>query len=139
MRRRSSGSVAEEEGDNPVSNADVTATSEGAGGCSKSDNSSSKKGAQGLQTRTRQSNPLNTSHELDRRKSIEKRPSTARSRRPSSTNWKPAESRNGQLERSRSTEPPIISVSAEGAIAADKMPTARQNAQRSRQIGRAHV
>ena len=86
-----------------------------------------------LQTTARLVNPHNTSHELDRRKSTDQRPSSsARSRHPSSSNWKPADSRNGQLDKNRSSEPPIISVPSNEAIATDKMPDGRQNARRSK-------
>ena len=127
MRRRSSGSAAEEEGDDSATNEDLISTFEGAGGDSTSTN------PKNLQT-TRSSIAQHTSiNELDRRKSTDKRPSTARSRRPSNTNWKPSESeplsRNGQIEKDRSTG---ITVPSEEAIAADKMPESRQNVRRSR-------
>ena len=132
MRRRSSGSAAEEEGDDSASNADVTSSFEGAGGRCRNDESSSNKDSKNLQTTSRQSNTSHTSHELDRRKSIDKRPSTARSRRPSNTNWKPTDSRNVQLDKNRPAEPAVISVPSKEAIAAEKMPESRQNARRSR-------
>ena len=123
MRRRSSGSAAEEEGDDSLgSNEDVNSIFEGAGGRSKFDDSTSSKDSKSLQTTTRQSISSHTSHELDRRKSTDRRPLTAsaRSRRPSNTNWN-SESlkRNGQLEKNRSTES-VISVPSKEAIAADK-------------------
>jgi len=132
MRRRSSGSAAEEEGDDSASNADITSTFEGAGGRSKSEESISTKDSNVLQTKSRQSISDHSSHELDRRKSIDTRPSTARSRLPNSTNWKPTESRNGQIEKHRSAQPAVISVPSKGPIEADKMPDSRQNARRSR-------
>jgi hypothetical protein len=138
MRRRSSGSAAEEEGDDSPSNADVTPAFDGAGGRSKNDEAvpapptAKERESRNLQTTARQTLPHHTSNELDRRKSTDQRPSSARSRHPSSTNWKPADSRNGQLEKNRSGDPPLISVPSDGAIAADKMPDGRQNARRSR-------
>jgi glycosylphosphatidylinositol deacylase len=130
MRRRSSGSAAEEEGDDSATNEDLNSTFEGAGGHSK--DSTSVNDSKNLRTTTRQPIAPGTS-ELDRRKSTDKRPSTARSRRPSNTNWKPSESesltRNGQIEKIRST---VIAVPSKEAIAADKMPEPRQNVRRSR-------
>ena len=122
MRRRSSGSAAEEEGDDSVSsNEPVNSTFDGAGGRSKSDDSTSNIDSKTIQTTTRPAISQRTSHELDRRKSTDKRPSTARSRRPSNTNWS-AESlkRNGQIEKNRSTESTVIAVPSKEAIAADK-------------------
>lgn len=130
MRRRSSGSAAEEEGDDSLSNADVPPNFEGAGGRSKSDESTSNKDP-GYAQRASQQPIARTSHELDRRKSTDQRPSTARSR-VASTNWKPSESRNGQLDKGRPAEPSVIIVPSKGAIATDKMPESRQNARRAR-------
>lgn len=128
MRRRSSGSAAEEEGDDSASNADLTSSFEGAGGHSRSEESPSKKEPQ---TTSRQTNLQHTSYELDRRKSTDQRPSTARSRVPS-TNWKTAEARNGRMDKNRSIEPPVISLPSKEAIEVDRMPDARQNGRRSR-------
>jgi glycosylphosphatidylinositol deacylase len=130
MRRRSSESAAEEEGVDSESNADVVATSNEAGGSSNSDEATSNTDSRNLQTRPSKTQP--SSHELDRRKSTDKRASAARSRRPSNTNWKLTESRNGHLEKNRPADLEIISVPSKEAIAADKMPDSRQNARRSR-------
>lgn len=131
MRRRSSGSPAEEEGDDSATNEDsINSSSERPGGCIR--DSTSVNDSKPLRTTTRPPIAQNTS-ELDRRKSTDKRLSTARSRRPSNTNWKPSESevvaRNGQIEKSRST---IITVPSKEAIAGDKMPESRQNVRRPR-------
>jgi hypothetical protein len=129
MRRRSSGSAAEEEGDDSLTNEDLNSSLDGAGGRSKSDDSSTPSN----QTTTRPSIAQRTpTNELDRRKSTDKRPSTARSRRPSNTNWNTSESltRNGQIEKSRS--PAVITVPSKEAIATEKMPESRQNVRRSR-------
>src|SRR3954471_20086969 len=128
MRRRPSGSAAEEEGDDSASNADITSSFEGAGVRSKSEDSPSNRDPQ---TTSRQSNPHRTSYELDRRKSTDQRPSTARSRVPS-TNWKTAELRNGQMDKNRSTEPTVISVPPKEAIEVARMPESRQSPRRSR-------
>jgi len=138
MRRRSSGSAAEEEGDDSPSNAVLTPAFGGAGGRSKNDEAVSaspttkERESRNFQTTAHQALHQHTSNELDRRKSTEQRPSSARSRHPSSNNWKPADLRNDQLEKIRSGEPPLTSVASGGAIAADKMPDGRQNARRSR-------
>jgi GPI inositol-deacylase len=133
MRRRSSGSAEEEEGDDPPSNAAVISPFDGAGGEAVPVSAfKTERESRNLQTTTRQAIPHNTSHELDRRKSTEQRPSSARSRHLSSSNWKPPDSRNGQLDKNRSSEPPIISVPSDEAIAINKMPDGQQNARRSR-------
>ena len=100
-------------------------------GGSSNDEATAKTDSRNLQTTARPSNPQ-TAHELDRRKSTDRRTSTARSRRPSNTNWKLSDSRNGHLEKSRPVDLDIISVPSKEAIAADKMPDSRQNARRSR-------
>lgn len=132
MRRRSSGSAAEEEGVDSESNADVIASSEEAGGSSNSKEAQSNTDSRNLQTTGRLSKNQPSSHELDRRKSIDKRTSTARSRRPSNTNWKLTGSRNGLLEKNRPADLDIISVPPKEAIEIDKMPDSRQNARRPR-------
>lgn len=129
MRRRSSGSAAEEEGEESASNV------EGSEGATRgptqdlSDLVDLRIQSTARSSDTQHSNPP---RELDRRKSTDKRPSTARSRRPSNTNWKPSESRNGALDKNRSTETPVIIVPSKEAIAADKMTDSRQNARRPR-------
>lgn len=132
MRRRSSGSAAEEEGDDSASNADLILTSEGAGARSKSEDTTSTRDSTSSQATSRQSNSHNSSHELDRRKSTDQRPSTARSRIQSSTNWKTAGSRNGQIEKDRSVESAMITVPSKEAIAVNRMPEPRQNVRRPR-------
>jgi GPI inositol-deacylase len=134
MRRRPSGSAAEDEGvdSDSNSNAAVISSSKEAGGSSNTGEATPSTASRSLQTTARPSNTQPTSHELDRRKSTDKRASTARSRRPSNTNWKLTESRNGLLEKNRPANLEIISVPSKEAIAADKMPDSRQNARRSR-------
>lgn len=134
MRRRSTGSAEEDEGDDSRSNAGLLiSTVEGAGGSSsKLLNSPSVKELKNLQTTARQSPTQNLDFELDRRKSTDKRPSTARSRRPSNTNWKPSETRNGNLDKQRPTEPAVISLSSKEALATDKMADSGPVTRRSR-------
>lgn len=138
MRRRSFGSAAEEEGEDLPSNAEITSTS-GAGGRSIVEDHptppSRKDIAATLQTTARQSNPHNSAHELDRRKSTDQRPSTARSRLPSTTNWRTTELRDGQIEKKRPVDSAIMNVPSKGAIVVAKMPESRsrsQNARRSK-------
>ena len=122
MRRRSSESAEEEEGDDPVSSDEQgKSTLDGAGGCSKADDSTSNTTSKTIQITTRPAIPQHASHELDRRKSTDRRPSTARSRRPSNTNWS-SESlrRNGQIDKNRTAESIVIAVPSKEAIAADK-------------------
>ena len=131
MRRWSSDLGAEDEGDDSAANEDVNSVLDGAGGRPKVTTSVSdldlKKGRA-----TRTSTAQHTS-ELDRRKSTDKRPSSARSRRPSNTNWKPSEHdslvRHGQIEKNQST---VITAPSKEAVAAHTMPEARQTLRRSR-------
>ena len=136
MRRRSSGSAEEEEGDaHSPSNAAGSSPFDGAAGgeAVSTFKTERERESRKLQsTSSHQVIPHNTSHELDRRKSTDQRPSSARSRHPSSSNWKPVDLRNGQLDKSRPSEPPIISVPLNEAIAADRMSEGRQNARRSK-------
>lgn len=123
MRTRSSGSGPEEEGDDSASN-EENLSLDGAGVRSKVEDSKSI--SRKLQTSVKNTGARHSFHELDRRKSTDQRPSSARSRRPS-TNWKPAESRNGHLEKNRSADSVLISVPSKEAITADKMSEPRQN------------
>ncbi|KAG9238871.1 GPI inositol-deacylase-like protein [Amylocarpus encephaloides] len=138
MRRRSTGSAAEEEGDDSAapplpspSHADLISPSEEAGGSSKVDHSNSARDSRNPRSTARQFITQNV-HELDRRKSIDHRPSAAKNRRPSNTDWKPAELRNGQLGQDRSAGTALLSASPGGPIAAGRMSDARQNARRSK-------
>ncbi|KAL3418353.1 hypothetical protein PVAG01_10069 [Phlyctema vagabunda] len=131
MRRRSSGSAAEEEGEEPPAKAELTSLVHGAGDGSTSDSSASKRPANEQPASARQDQALHASRELDRRKSTEKRPSIARSRRPSNTNWKSADARNGQLDK-LSTDTTPIGVPSTASIQAQKMPEAHVLARRSR-------
>lgn len=125
MRRRSSGSAAEQEGDDSPA---ITELIQGPAFTARILNGDSLK----FQSTSRQTSPQHSQSELDRRKSSDQRPPTARSRRPSNTNWKPTESRNGQIDKGRPTESTVISVSSKGAIEADKMADSRQVSRRSR-------
>lgn len=138
MRRRSTGSAAEEEGDDSTKLVNSNATDlilplEAAGGNNSNLDSDtlSNRESRNPRSTARQARTQNI-HELDRRKSIDHRPSTARSRRPSNTNWKPSELRNGQLDKNRTTEASPITVAAGGDIAPNKMPDARETSRRSR-------
>jgi len=134
MRMRSTGSAEEDEGDDPRTNADVAIpTDERAGGSStKLLNSPSIKELRNLPTTARQSLIQSPSFELDRRKSTDKRPSAARIRRPSNTNWKPSEQRNANLDKQRSAEPSVIGVPSKEALAVDKMADSRPVTRRAR-------
>ena len=130
MRRRSSGSAAEEEGDDCASNADTTSTSEVQGGRCKSEENTDPYSSS--QATPRHSNTPENSHELDRRKSTDQRPSTARSRLLSSTNWKSIESRNGQMDKKQSAELNVIGEPLKEPITMSKMTDSRPNTRRSR-------
>ncbi|PQE14183.1 GPI inositol-deacylase protein [Rutstroemia sp. NJR-2017a BVV2] len=130
MLRRSSGSAAEEEGDDSSSSIDVITEGQGFTARSKSEVSISNRDTQSFQTTSRHSTSQHTSHELDRRKSSDTRPSAARSRRPSNTNWKPVESRNGHIDKARLSESAVISVASKGGIAAGKMSPSQPSARR---------
>src|ERR1700722_11944952 len=97
MRRRSSESSTEDVDDNSApqaANANLTSFPDGARGKFKSNDSA--KWQTTLKTATYNKHII---QELDRRKSTDKRPATARRRRPSNTNWEPREARNGSVER----------------------------------------
>ncbi|KAI9054996.1 hypothetical protein LZ554_002139 [Drepanopeziza brunnea f. sp. 'monogermtubi'] len=128
MRRRSSGSAAEDEGEGDhYHHADLTLSktvNERAEGLSHPEDLQDAD-LQSTTVRRLDTKIKHTLPELDRRKSTDKRNSTTRSRRPSSTNWKPAHLRNAAVDQDRSTENPVL-------ISSDKMPESRQNARRSR-------
>jgi GPI inositol-deacylase len=132
MRRRSSGSSAEDVEDDsapPAVAVDTTLVSfpDSVRGKLKSKSDEFAKLQQ-------QSTPAakDTTQELDRRKSTEKRSVTARSRRPSNTNWKPVEARNGSLEPNTVLQSTVITVPPVEGTAVDKMPDSRLHARRSR-------
>lgn len=62
----------------------------------------------------------NAPQEIDRRKSIEKGPSTARSRLANNENWKLVDPRNGNAEKTHSTEPAVLTVTSKEAAVAGK-------------------
>src|SRR3982074_2757381 len=126
MRTRSSGSAAEEEGagSGPGSG---SGSSSDAGGDLSPDGRPSEATAtsnlslnlsSNLSSKTRHLAahlpiPQGASQEVDRRRSIERRPAAARSRASNnSEGWKPAESRHGPLEKTRSEEPAVITVTS---------------------------
>lgn len=110
MRRRSSGSSADSEGDEPAIS-EVTQGRDSTGANTIADHA---KPSHALSTQTKP-------QELDRRKSIDRKPLTARSRRPSNTNWKPAESRNAPIEKDLSLQPTAITDSTMKDNASEKM------------------
>jgi len=112
MRRRSSGgSAAEEEGQDPV----LTSNASGEQGVNTDETPKDPSG-------TQQSDIQHKIHELDRRKS-----SIPRSRRPSNTNWKPADSRDGSLDKkSAQSNLSVITMSSKEAHITDKMPESRR-------------
>jgi GPI inositol-deacylase len=133
MRRQSSGSSAEDVEDDPVPptatvDANLASSPDWVGGKLKSKFDEFAK----LQLPSTPVGKNDITQELDRRKSIEKRHATARSRRPSNTNWKPAEARNGSLETEKTLQPTVISVPPVEATAGEKMPESRLHTRRSR-------
>jgi glycosylphosphatidylinositol deacylase len=113
MRRRSTGSAAESDGDGPASIADPTPLVDGIGGTETpfTDNANP---TQSLSTQ-------HASRELDRRESIE---ASDKSRRPSHSNWKPAEARNGSLEKDGALRSPLINAASKDTP--DKMSETRR-------------
>jgi glycosylphosphatidylinositol deacylase len=152
MRTRSSGSAAEEEGagsgsssppdaagralslpreGRPSSSSSSTSTSSGE--ATATANASLNTSAKIRQPTVLLPIPQSASQEVERRKSIERRPSGARSRTANNgENWKPTESRHGNLEKPRSAAPAVITVTAKEAAAAGKMSDTRQSLRRSR-------
>ncbi len=131
MRRRPSGSGAEEEGedDSAAPPVDFLDIAHGPGAISKSSKSDDKTQSQ---TSARLDAKQHTVEELDRRKSIDVRPATARSRHSNNTNWKLAASRNGTIDKDRTVQSTVITVPPEEATDPDKMPDSRPHVRRSR-------
>ena len=132
MRRRSSGSSAEDVEDDPAPPAVAVDTNlasfpDWVGGKLKSKSDEFAK----LQQPSKPDAKKDTTQEFDRRKSIEKRSATARSRRPSNTNWKPADARNGSLA-DKGLQSTVITVPSAEGTAVDKMPDSRLHTRRSR-------
>ncbi|KAH8597242.1 GPI inositol-deacylase-like protein [Bisporella sp. PMI_857] len=132
MRRRSTGSAAEEEGDDSIVNVDTYPSSRPVTGGRYAVEENIDPAAPIFHTKARHTNTPKVSLDLDSRRSIDHRPSTARSRISTSTSWRPIESRNGQMDKNPSAEPTLIDLSPKEAITADKMADARQNSRRSR-------
>lgn len=97
-------------------------------------NSSSHASSKSRQLPTHLPIPPNASQDVERRTSIERRPSATRSRasNSSSDNWKLTGSRHGQVEKTRFGESAVITVTAKEAAAAGKMSDTRQSARRHR-------
>jgi glycosylphosphatidylinositol deacylase len=133
MRRRSTGSATEEEGDTPTTKSHAEITSGGPGGRGAEATSTTKDLSDTLQITSRQAISQNSAHELDRRKSTDQRPSTARSRLPSTSNWKIIESRDGQIDKKKLMESALTSVPSKEAIPANnKMSQSRSRSQNNR-------
>jgi GPI inositol-deacylase len=133
MRRRSSGSSAEDVEDDSAPptigvDSDLASFPDWVGGKLKSKSDEFAK----LQQPSTPAAKKDTTQQLDRRKSTEKRPVTARSRRPSNTNWKPAEARNGSLETDKGLQSTVITVPPVEGTMVDKMPDSRLHTRRSR-------
>jgi glycosylphosphatidylinositol deacylase len=133
MRRRSSGSSAEDVEDDPAPpvvavDSKLATFPDWAGGKLKSKSDEFAK----LQQPSKPDAKKDITQEFDRRKSTEKRSATPRSRRPSNTNWKPAEARNGSLETDKGLQSTVITVPPVDGKAVDKMPDSRLHIRRSR-------
>jgi GPI inositol-deacylase len=126
MQRLSSGSAAEEVGDDSLhSFGDSASFPDGAGGKIRP-----KLGdTTNAQKISRPDTYKYAVPELDRRKSIDQTAVAARSRRQSSTNWKPADSRNDSLEKDGALQSIVISV---GSTPIEKMPDSRLHTRRSK-------
>jgi glycosylphosphatidylinositol deacylase len=133
MRRRSSGSSAEDANDDPASptvavDANLASFPDWVGGKLKSKSDEFAK----LQHQSTPPAKKDTTQELDRRKSTEKRSVTGRSRGQSNTNWKPAEARNGSIEKNKDLQPTVITVPPVEGTAVNKMSDSRLHTRRSR-------
>src|SRR5450755_2062764 len=131
MRSRSSESSAEDvevDSPSPPTDASLISFPNGAGGTpiTKSDEAAN---SQDISTHDATQPPT---QELDRRRSTDKRPATARSRRPSNTNWKPARAHNGSVEGEKVLQSTIISVPPAEDTNIAKMPNSYLHARRSR-------
>ena len=133
MRRKSTGSVAEDDADDSslIPNAAPTSL-DSAGPRSRLNDSSARADRWNPQSSSRQTTSQNSPHELDRRKSSDTRPSATRSRRPSKTNWKAADLRDGQGDKDKLVQPITISLPSKDAIEADRMAEARLSPRRPR-------
>ena len=133
MRRRSSGSSAEDFEDDTAPpavavDANLASFPDWVGEELKSKSDEFAK----LQQQSTPAAKKDTTQELDRRKGTEKRSMTARGRRPSNTNWKPTEARNGSLETNKGLQSTVITVPPVEGTAVDKMPDSRLHTRRSR-------
>jgi glycosylphosphatidylinositol deacylase len=131
MRRRSSGSSAEDvEDDTRPSTAGANSASarNWAGGklISNFDDFAKSQESAGSATNRQ------VTAAYDRRRSLGKRPGTARSDRPNKTNWKSGDARNASLEKDKAPESTVITVPPIETNAVDKMADARLQPRRSR-------
>lgn len=133
MRSRSTGPAAEEEGNTSRSNVDVISPVIAAGGFTAKLDAPTTRELKSLQTTTRTSTHQRASAELDRRKSLDNRPSVARSRHSSNSNWKVSEPRNAVTDKRPSlTETAVIGVPSPAAMANNKETELRSTVRRSR-------
>jgi len=130
MRRRPSGSAAEDEGEDSGANVDAIPVPKAAGVRTESQENHDPNPV--LRTNPPPLNPEQAIQELDGRRDTDQRPSARRSRLPNNMNWKSIEERNGQTNKVRPAESSVISVPSKEAIADDKMAESRQIARRSR-------
>jgi GPI inositol-deacylase len=133
MRRRSSGSSAEEEGEGTPPDAGGSVSVEASAAAGRSNEYLTERPSTTLEPPTSHLPvPQTSSHEIDPRKGVEKRLSPARNRVSNRENWKPTAARHGQLEKTRSAEPAVITVTSREVAAAGKMSDSRQNMRRPR-------
>lgn len=126
MQRRSTGSASEEEGDDSLSNVSVVSPGLDAG-------VQSTKLQAGRERRNQQTTARSLqTHELDRRKSIERRPVGNRTRRLSSTNWQTSQARDASAATRTLAEPALVGVPIKETITDDKMADSRAIARRGR-------
>ena len=133
MRRRSSGSSAEEEGEGTPPDAGGSVAVEAAAAAGRSNEYLTDTPSTSLEAPTSHLPvPQTSSHQIDPRKGVEKRFSPARNRGSNRENWKPSAPRHGLLEKTRSAEPAVITVTSREVAAAGKMSDSRQYMRRSR-------
>ena len=127
MQRRSTGSASEEEGDDSLSNVTVVSPGVDAGV------QSTKLQAGGRERRSLQTTARSLhTDELDRRKSIERRPIGNRSRRLSSTNWQPSPSRDASVDTQTFADSAPAGVPTNDTIMDDKIADSRATGRRGR-------
>jgi glycosylphosphatidylinositol deacylase len=70
--------------------------------------------------------------DFDTGRDTDRRPDTARSRRPSNSNWKPEKKRNGSLSKNGALRSTVITVPPAEVTDCEKMADAKLNGQRTR-------